>query len=52
LLGSDFPVKTPLECVTLFKKMNDWGDGVRLSLIPEQLIDDIIYRRPFALFGW
>ena len=52
LFGSDFPVTTPLECVTLFTKINDWGDGVRLPLIPEQLIDDIIYRRPFSLFGW
>ena len=32
--------------------MNDWGDGVRLPLIPPQIIDDITYRRPFSLFGW
>ena len=50
--GSDFPVATPGDCVTAFKNINDWGEGVRLPLIPEPLIDDIIYRRPFSLFGW
>ncbi len=52
LFGSDFPVMTTQEAVSAFKKINDWGAGVTLPRIPDELIDDIIYRRPFELMGW
>jgi uncharacterized protein len=52
LFGSDFPVMTTHESVTAFKQINDWGEGITLPRIPDELIDDIVYRRPFSLMGW
>lgn len=52
LFGSDFPVTTTKEAANAFKNINDWGDGVKLPLIPEELIDEIIYHRPFELLGF
>ena len=52
LFGSDFPGKTPGEAEASFKAINDWGDSVQLPLIPTDLIEDILYQRPFELLGW
>ena len=52
LFGSDFPVLTTKEAMDAFKSINDWGDGVRLPPIPEELINDILYNRPFELLGF
>ena len=51
LFGSDFPVMTPQEAVNSFKNINDWGNGIKLPRIPEKLINDILYNRPFELLG-
>jgi hypothetical protein len=49
LFGSDFPIQTPEAALGSFRAINDWGDGVSLPRIPDALIDDIVYRRPFDL---
>ena len=49
LFGSDFPVMTTMDAVNAFKNINDWGDGINLPKIPPDLIDEIIYNRPFDL---
>ena len=40
------------EAVEAFKNINEWGEGVKLPRIPEELIDEIIYHRPFELLGF
>lgn len=52
LFGSDFPVMSTGEAVEAFKNINDWGEGVKLPRIPDELIDEIIYHRPFELLGF
>ena len=47
--GSDFPVMSTMDAVNAFKNINNWGEGITLPRIPEDLIDDIIYNRPFDL---
>ena len=49
LFGSDFPVMTTMDAVNAFKNINDWGEGINLPKIPADLIDEIIYNRPFDL---
>ena len=49
LFGSDFPVMTTMDAVNAFKNINDWGEGINLPKIPPDLIDEIIYNRPFDL---
>ena len=49
LFGSDFPVMTTVEAANAFKNINDWGEGINLPKIPSDLIDEIIYNRPFDL---
>jgi len=51
LFGSDFPVATTKEAVDAFKNINNWGDGIKLPPIPQELINDILYNRPFELLG-
>jgi len=51
LFGSDFPVATTREAVRAFQAINEWEDGVRLPLIPPELIDQILYERPLELLG-
>ncbi len=51
LFGSDFPVMTTREAAAAFQAINDWGDGVRLSPIPPELIDQILHERPLELVG-
>lgn len=52
LFGSDFPVVPPKEAVNAFKNINQWGEGVRLPPISEELIEEILYQRPFDLLGF
>ena len=52
LFGSDFPVMTTKEAVNAFGSINDWGNGITLPPIPEELINEIIYHRPFELLGF
>ena len=49
LFGSDFPVMTTMDAVNAFKNINDWGEDINLPKIPPDLIDEIIYNRPFDL---
>jgi len=51
LFGSDFPVMTPQEAIDAFKNINNWGNGIKLLPIPEELINNIPYNRPFELLG-
>ncbi|MFQ5933806.1 MAG: amidohydrolase family protein [Dehalococcoidia bacterium] len=52
LFGSDFPVMTTQEALDAFVNINDWGEGVKMPRIPEEIINDIIYNRPFDLLGF
>jgi uncharacterized protein len=52
LFGSDFPVRWTRQAEAEFKAINDWGPDVKLPPIPDKVIDDILYHRPFSLFGW
>jgi predicted TIM-barrel fold metal-dependent hydrolase len=52
LFGSDFPVITTEEARDAFVNFNDWGDGVKMPPIPDEIINDILYNRPFELMGW
>jgi len=52
LFGSDFPVRWPKAAEAEFKAINDWGPDVKLPRIPDKLIEDILYNRPFNLFGF
>ena len=52
LFGSDFPARSPDVALAEFRAINDWGPDVKMPRIPDELIDDIVYNRPFSLFGW
>jgi predicted TIM-barrel fold metal-dependent hydrolase len=52
LFGSDFPVMSSGEAAEALRNINDWGPGISLPRIPEDVIDGILYGRPFELFGW
>ena len=52
LFGSDFPVMTTKEAANAFESINDWGNGITLPPFPEELINEIIYHRPFELLGF
>lgn len=49
LFGSDFPLRTTDEAIEEFRGINDWGEGVTMPRIPEELIGDIINNRPIEL---
>jgi len=51
LFGTDFPVDTPDRAIERFRGLNRMVDGTNLPRIPETVIEDILYRRPFALLG-
>jgi predicted TIM-barrel fold metal-dependent hydrolase len=52
LFGSDFPVMSSGAAAEAFRGINDFGEGVSLPRIPAEVIDGILYGRPFELFGW
>ena len=49
LFGSDFPVQTTQDAIGSFRGINDWGDGVSLPRIPDEVVEDILFNRPFSL---
>ena len=49
LFGSDFPVRTTQAALDEFRAINDWGEGVTLPRIPEEVIEDIALNRPLEL---
>jgi predicted TIM-barrel fold metal-dependent hydrolase len=51
LFGSDFPVSTPADAMTRFRDLNRLVDGTNLPRIPEEVIDAVLFERPFALLG-
>ena len=51
LFGSDFPVRTPAEAMAEFRAINDWGAGIAMPRVPDELIDAIMYERPLSLLG-
>lgn len=51
LFGSDFPVSTPAKAMADFRALNDWGAGIAMPRIPEELIEEIICERPLSLLG-
>ena len=51
LFGSDFPVRTPGQAIAEFRAINDWGAGINMPRVPDELIDAIMYQRPLSLLG-
>ena len=51
LFGTDYPVREHKTAVDEFQQINNWGQGVNMPRIPEELIHDIMYERPFSLLG-
>ena len=47
LFGSDFPVQTTQEALDSFRGLRRFAPG--LPEIPEAVIEDVIYNRPFKL---
>lgn len=47
LFGSDFPVASSRAAAEAFVAINDWGPGVSIPRIPDEVIDGILYDRPF-----
>ena len=52
LFGSDFPVMSSGAAADAFRAINDFGEGVSLPRIPDEVIDGILYGRPFELLGF
>ncbi len=50
LFGSDFPVTDTQYCLDAFRNINQLTEG-RLPEIPAELIEQIVYERPFSLVG-
>ena len=51
LFGTDFPVATPEAAIAQFRGLNRMVEGTNLPRIPERVIDEVLYERPFALLG-
>jgi predicted TIM-barrel fold metal-dependent hydrolase len=49
LFGSDFPVRTTRQALDEFRSLNDWGAGVSLPRFPDEIIEEIISKRPLDL---
>jgi predicted TIM-barrel fold metal-dependent hydrolase len=49
LFGSDFPLRSTAEAAEEFRSLNNWGPGVTLPKIPQEIIEDIINNRPLSL---
>jgi predicted TIM-barrel fold metal-dependent hydrolase len=50
LFGTDFPCLRPQFCIDALRSLNETNQG-RLPDIPAELIDQILYERPFSLLG-
>ena len=51
LFGSDFPVRTPRVAIEEFRGINEWGGGVNMPQVPDEVIEAIMYERPLSLLG-
>jgi hypothetical protein len=51
LFGSDYPVRTPARAMAEFRAINDWGAGIAMPKVPEDVIESIMYERPLSLLG-
>jgi len=51
LFGTDYPVREHKTAIDEFQAINDWGQGVNMPRIADELIHDIMYERPFSLLG-
>ena len=51
LFGSDFPNRTPAEAMRLFRGLNRMVEGTNLPQITEDLVESVLYDRPFELLG-
>ncbi|MGI8404032.1 MAG: amidohydrolase family protein [Thermomicrobiales bacterium] len=51
LFGSDFPASTPEETMRLLRNVNSAAPGPNTPRIPEQAIEDIIFRDSLSLLG-
>jgi predicted TIM-barrel fold metal-dependent hydrolase len=49
LFGTDFPNKSPTEAIELFHGLSCLTAGTNLPQITDEMIDSIIYKRPFSL---
>jgi predicted TIM-barrel fold metal-dependent hydrolase len=49
LFGSDFPLRKTEDALREFRALNDWEDGVKLPIFPQETIEDIINNRPLEL---
>ena len=51
LFGTDYPVREHKTAVEEFESINDWGQGINMPSIPDEVIHDIMYERPFSVLG-
>src|SRR5438067_7318349 len=51
LFGSDFPASTPGCSIQQFRTLNRMVEGTNLPQIPDELVESVLYHRPFELLG-
>lgn len=51
LFGTDFPVREHRVAAEEFRNINDWGTGIHMPRIPDELIHEIMYQRPLSMLG-
>jgi predicted TIM-barrel fold metal-dependent hydrolase len=51
LFGSDFPMTTPAAALEAVQAMARIADGTSFPAIPQDVLDGILYERPFSLLG-
>ncbi|MGH2383453.1 MAG: amidohydrolase family protein [Candidatus Limnocylindria bacterium] len=52
LFGSDFPMQSTADAAATLRAVNDFGTGVTLPHVPEEVIEGILCDRPLSLLGW
>ena len=51
LFGTDFPVREHKVAIEEFVNINNWGQGINMPPIPDELIHDMMYERPLSMLG-
>ncbi|MFN0043390.1 MAG: amidohydrolase family protein [Alphaproteobacteria bacterium] len=52
LFGSDYPNRSPMEALELFRRLSKMTEGTNLPHITPEDIDSIVYDRPLNLLGF
>lgn len=52
LFGTDFPLATPRGALEMFKGLTKLTEGTNLPHVTPEMIDSIVYERPFSLLGF